>query len=76
MQMSWVDTAGTKPGWISRHEAVFDPECNAIKVTGGQIFRARNGKQILKASRRSYWLSLGTAIWSSTKPLRRSAEQR
>jgi hypothetical protein len=76
MQMSRVETAGAMPGWLSRHEAVFDPACNAIKVTGGQVFRTRNGKQTLKASRRSYWLSLDTAMWSLRKPLRRSPEQR
>jgi hypothetical protein len=54
-----LDTTGSNPGWISRHEAVLVAD-RAILVSGGQIWTAAND---LIAQSDDFVLNLDTLTW-------------
>ncbi len=54
---------GEMPGWISEHEASFDPAGNGITIKGGQLIREQNGKQQFRRNFEDYELDLNTFVW-------------
>lgn len=54
-----VDTSGEMPGWISRHEAVYDADTNHIIISGGQLTDAHT----FITQPHTYQLDLKTLVW-------------
>ncbi|HEU4328605.1 MAG TPA: hypothetical protein VFS21_36040 [Roseiflexaceae bacterium] len=61
MQITAVPTSGNNPGWISRHQATYNPKRNTIRLSGGQIWTKRGS---LRENKRVYTLDLASMIWS------------
>lgn len=68
MQIVEVVTTGAKPGWISRHQAEYDPQRNAIKVSGGKVCTRRSYRD----NHHTFWLDLTSMTWSRRAPSRRA----
>jgi hypothetical protein len=62
-QISKIATSGEMPGWISEHEASFDPANNVITIKGGQVIREQNGKQHFRRNFDDYELDMNTIAW-------------
>jgi hypothetical protein len=61
-RLSAVQTSGDMPGWISKHEAAFDPEMGVI-VRGGEILDEHDGQQRLRRNLEDYSLNLSSWAW-------------
>lgn len=61
-RMKNVATSGEAPGWISRHEARFNPERDEIIVTGGTIM---SGDKAQASNTRTFALDLSSNVWSA-----------
>ena len=61
-----LDAAGESPGWIGRHEAVFDPSRRAVTVRGGEVLVLQDGEQRFRRNVEEYELNLGTLAWRRT----------
>jgi len=55
-------TSGEMPGWISKHEASYDPT-GIITVKGGQVVREYGGKQRIRRNFEDYALNLRSWVW-------------
>jgi hypothetical protein len=59
-----VPTAGTPPGWLSRHAAALSADGGAIVVSGGKLEAERDGAHVYVDSPDDWSLDLGTMRWS------------
>lgn len=50
------------PGWISKHEASYDPT-GIITIKGGQVVRERGGKQQILRNFEDYALHMTSGVW-------------
>jgi hypothetical protein len=57
-----LPTEGAMPGWISRHDAEFDPD-GGIVVRGGQVWEAHGDRHRLRDNLEEYRLDLATGRW-------------
>ncbi len=61
-QFSAIETQGESPGWISHHEADFDPE-GIITIRGGQIFDKIDDKEHYRRNVEDHALDLRSNRW-------------
>ena len=61
--MSRVETSGTQPGWIHRHEATLSDDGSAILIRGGKIVRGTVGAQDLLENPDDWRLDLASWRW-------------
>ena len=59
-----VETTGKKPGWISRHKAVYHESSNRIDIIGGQVWQRIGGKVDLIDNLQKYTLNLTSLEWT------------
>lgn len=56
-----LKTSGSGQGWIHKHRAAL--EGSVLKITGGSVFKLRDGKGSLEPNDRTYRLDLETGTW-------------
>lgn len=61
--MARLETTGSKPGWISRHKAYYQPLSHQLCIAGGKICVIADGKQDYVDNLVNYTLDLKTLIW-------------
>jgi hypothetical protein len=61
-KMSSIETTGSSPGWLSRHEAALEPD-DIITIRGGEIIEEHEGKQRLKRNIEEYSLDIRSGLW-------------
>ena len=62
-QIEKVETTGDRPGWISRHQAVYK-ELSQIWITGGQVYVRRDGQSEYIENQADYILYLADLRWT------------
>jgi len=58
-----VQTSGEKPGWISRHRAIYDGR-DTIRICGGKRQAQENGIQRYDDNSSEYILNLDSGVWT------------
>jgi hypothetical protein len=61
-RMSEIPTSGEMPGWISEHEASYDPT-GIITIRGGQILDAYQSEQRTRRNFEDYALDINSYTW-------------
>jgi hypothetical protein len=60
--VSEIATSGEMPGWISEHEASYDPT-GIITIKGGQVVREYGGQQRIRRNFEHYALDMRSWVW-------------
>jgi hypothetical protein len=60
-----VTTSGDKPGWISRHKAIYsrDSQTETIYIFGGKVIHINGEEEEYLQNTKTYCLDLSTMIW-------------
>jgi hypothetical protein len=61
-RISQIATLGEKPGWISRHQASYQPE-GIITIRGGQVTHEHGGRQRFHRNFEDYTLDTRSWVW-------------
>ena len=60
-----IETSGEMPGWISEHDANYDPK-GIITIKAGQVAQERGGKQCFRRNFEDYALDIRSWVWQRT----------
>lgn len=64
LRITRLETTGTPPGWIFRHQALLEPDGDAIRVLGGQVEVKQDGKSAHIRNLSQHRLDLLTMHWT------------
>ncbi|HLJ88886.1 MAG TPA: hypothetical protein VKZ53_18855 [Candidatus Angelobacter sp.] len=60
--ISQIATLGENPGWISKHQASYDPK-GVITIVGGEVIRKERGRQRFHRNFEDYALDMTSWVW-------------
>jgi hypothetical protein len=61
-RISEVKSSGEMPGWISKHEATYDPN-GGIIVRRGELIQGDHGQQRIRRNYEEYSLDMRSGVW-------------